>query len=262
MQNNLPVIKVADIETAPIEAQTWGLFDQNIGLEQIVRDQCILSYAVKNLGKKQVRYVDTFEEDHAYNDLALCQALWQELDEADFIIAHNGKKFDVKKINARFIFHGLPPPSPYIVIDTLLEVRRVAGFTSNKLEYLTGKLCKTHKKLKHGHFPGFMLWKEYLLGNPKARAEMKRYNIADITSLEELYMILRPWMLGHPNLTTFVDSDTPACPCCGSKHVEKRGVRHTSVSRYQRYQCNDCGGWSRGRFSMRQREHNKALLVK
>lgn len=254
-----PVIKVADIETAPIEAATWGLFDQNIGLEQIVTDQSILSYAIKNLGKRGVRYEETALGDER-NDYELCKKLWVELDEADFIIAHNGKKFDVKKINARFIAHGMPPPSPYIVIDTLLEVRRVAAFTSNKLEYLTKKLC-TQKKMTHGKFPGYLLWQQYLLGNPAARKEMKKYNIQDIVSLEELYLILRPWMAGHPNLTTFVDSDNPACPKCGSTDVHPSGFRHTSVSRYVRYHCGNCGGWSRGRFSVRDRQSGKALLV-
>lgn len=255
-----PIIVVADIETAPIEAHTWGLFDQNIGLSQIVTDQNILSYAIKDLGKRGVRYEEVPVDD-VRNDYDLCATLWDELDRADFVIAHNGKKFDVKKINARFIAHGFLPPSPYQVIDTLLEVRRVAAFTSNKLEYLTAKLC-TQKKMTHGKFPGFLLWKEFLLGNPAARKEMRKYNIQDIVSLEELYIILRPWMGGHPNLTTFVDGDKPACPKCGSVHVEPRGFRHTSVSRYVRYRCSDCGGWSRGRFSVRDNKaFGKQLLV-
>lgn len=256
----IPNIAILDIETAPVTAMTWGLFDQNIGLAQIVQDQWILSFAAKTLQKRGVRYMDVSDQKDITNDFDVVQALWHELNDADFVIAHNGRRFDVKKINARFITHGFPPPSPFIVIDTLLEVRRVAAFTSNKLEYLTAKLCK-QKKLTHGKFAGFLLWKECLLGNPKAWKEMRKYNIMDIISLEELYLKLRPWMAGHPNLTTFVDGTAPACPKCGSKNVVEKGMRHTSVSRYVRYQCQCCMGWSRGRFSVRPKTSRDSLLV-
>jgi predicted RNA-binding Zn-ribbon protein involved in translation (DUF1610 family) len=255
-----PVIKLFDIETAPIIGAVWRLFDQNVGLNQIVKDQSVLSFAIKDLGKRGVRYMDTSGKKDYADDLDLCKALWKELDECDFVIAQNGRSFDVKKINARFIFHGMLPPSPYQVIDTLIEVRRVAAFTSNKLEYLTDKLC-TVKKLTHGRYPGYELWKACLAGDPRAWKEMKQYNIRDITSLEELYYKLRPWMLGHPNLTTFVDNEKIACPKCGSHDVIRKGVRHTSVSRYPRYQCNSCGGWSRGRYSIRGTEFRTSLLV-
>ena len=33
-----PKILIVDIETAPIVAQVWGLFDQNVGLNQIAQD--------------------------------------------------------------------------------------------------------------------------------------------------------------------------------------------------------------------------------
>src|SRR5271165_7266283 len=49
-----PKILVLDIETSPIVSYTWGLFDQNIGLEQIVQESNILSVAVKWLGDNRV----------------------------------------------------------------------------------------------------------------------------------------------------------------------------------------------------------------
>ncbi|WP_175726996.1 ribonuclease H-like domain-containing protein [Burkholderia ambifaria] len=106
-------------------------------------------------------------------------------------------RFDAKKINARFILLGMPPPSPFRVVDTMLEARKHFGFTSNKLEWLTDKLCKTHKKKKHAKFPGFELWRECLKGNPEAWDEMRSYNTDDVLSLEELYLVMRPWMSGH-----------------------------------------------------------------
>ena len=44
-----PVITVIDIETAPIVAHVWRLFDNNVGLNQIEQDWSILSYTAKTL---------------------------------------------------------------------------------------------------------------------------------------------------------------------------------------------------------------------
>jgi len=55
-----PKVLILDIETAPIEAFTWGLWDQNVGLNQIKADWTVLSWAAKWLGTpaKAVMYMD------------------------------------------------------------------------------------------------------------------------------------------------------------------------------------------------------------
>lgn len=248
---------ILDIETASIQAYVWGLWQQNVGLNMIKEDWRILSVATKQLGDPEVTYL---EARQANQEKKLLRKLWHTLNDSDIVVAHNGKKFDIKKINARLIAHGFGPYSPVKIVDTLLEVRKVAAFTSNKLEYLTD-LLTSEKKLKHSKFPGFELWRQCLANNPEAWAEMKEYNIQDIVSLEELYIKLRPWMAEHPNLGNFEQGDeesTPVCPKCGGKHMHKRGIQRTQVGQYQRYQCKDCGGWSRGRkmlLTVKERQH-------
>lgn len=262
MNNRKPKIVILDIETAPITGQVWGLFKQNLGLEQIVNDQSILSYAAKTVGVKGVRY-ESVEKNGVgkySEDRELCEKLWHEIDKADFIVAHNGKKFDMRKINARFIFHGFVPPSPVVVIDTLLELRQVAAFTSAKLAFLTEKLT-TEKKMAHAQFPGFTLWKECLLGNAKAWAEMRKYNKQDVISLEELYLKTRMWYVGHPSVAVYLNNTTPTCPCCGSTDLEQHGYHHTRVNTYDRYVCNDCGRFARGRFTVRALAQRRATVV-
>lgn len=249
---------VLDIETASIQAHVWSLWNNNVSLNMVKEDWRILSVAHKELGKPEITYL---EARQANQEKKLLRSLWHTLNEADIVIAHNGKKFDLKKINARLIASGFGPYSPVKVVDTLLEVRRVAAFTSNKLEYLTG-LLTTEKKQLHAKFPGFELWKECLAGNPEAWAEMKDYNIQDIISLEELYIKLRPWMAEHPNLGNFQTSvdGKPVCPKCGGTHLVKRGIQRTQVGQYQRYSCLDCGGWSRGREMLKTKEERKHIL--
>lgn len=246
-----PKIATLDIETAPIVAHVWGLFDQNVGLSQIVRDWAILSYAVKAIGAEPVYYHDTFDQTDRYNDTEVVSDLWDILHEADFIVAQNGVRFDLKKIRARLLVHGFNPPAPTKVLDTLLYARRIGGFTSNKLEHLSAVLAPEFAKSKHKKFPGHELWAEFIKGNPEAREEMRSYNPQDVRATEAVYLRLRPWVGGHPNLANFTgfDGERPKfrCPVCGGDHVNQDGVAHTNVGQYMRLYCNDCGAWSRSR---------------
>ena len=240
-----PKILILDIETAPILAAVWKLWDNNVGLNMIQEDWFIMSFAAKWMGADDVIYEDC--RDTYEDDKLLLTKLHMLLSEADVVVAHNGDKFDIKKINARLIMNGFPPPAPYKTIDTLKIAKKHFAFTSNKLEYLTGELCKD-KKLSHGKFPGYNLWRECLLGNEEAWQEMKEYNIMDVISLEELYIKLRPWYNVHPVIYTPV-MEKHTCPKCGGNHLQKRGNYATkSGIVYQRYQCQDCFGWSKSRF--------------
>lgn len=246
-----PRIVTLDIETAPLESYHWGLWDQTIGLEQVQEDWTILAFAAKVLGEKKVTYHDTGGRGKAKvrDDLELCKRLWDVLDAADIVVTQNGKAFDIPRINARFLVHGLPPYSPIRVIDTKIAAAKHFSFISNKLEYLTKKLTKT-KKLSHKRFPGFKLWVECLKDNPAAWREMKLYNCADVVSDEELYLVLRPWIEGHPNIGTYADSGV-RCSKCGSTKIQARGFQVSQTAQYHRFQCQTCGGWSRSRKAAR-----------
>lgn len=245
-------IGIIDIETAPIVGNTWGLFDQTIGLNQIERDWAVLSFSFKPLGasRKDIEYKDNRDKADPRDDYDLCFRLGQILDEYDFLIAQNGKRFDLRKIRARLIKHGFPPHSPVKVIDTLLMAKQVAAFTSNKLEYLAAELTDEPKE-QHKEFPGYELWKECLAGNLKAWQCMQRYNVRDITACEKVYLRLRPWVNDHPNVNVYHDdNDVVRCKVCGSDNVERRGYQYTNVGQYHRYRCGDCGGWSRSRYTL------------
>lgn len=257
-----PKVGLLDIETSPITGYVWSLWKQNVGLNQIKEEWNILSFCFKELGSAEIEYDDLRPEgDHfdPLDDSKLVQRLWEICNEYDILIAQNGKRFDVPKIQARFVLAGLPPPRPFKVIDTLLMARQQFNFTSNKLEWMTDKLCTT-KKEKHKNFPGFELWSECLKGNPLAWDEMKEYNIPDVTSMEELYLILRPWYVGHPNVAVYTDSSKVACPKCGSHDIKQDGWVFTQVGKYESMHCGGCGGWSRGRYTRNKTDVRKSLL--
>lgn len=255
-----PRIKTADIETSPIVAYVWGLWKVNVGLNQIVRDWSILSYAFKDLGKPRVRYADTSKEADPRDDSKLLLKLHAELSDCDILITQNGKAFDVKKINARFIEAGLPPVAPYKIIDTLLIAKDVAKFTSNKLEWLS-KILTGQPKETHAEFPGMELWVECLKGNKRAWRVMKKYNIQDVVADEEVYLKLRPYMVGHPNVAAYYDDDKTRCPRCASVNVTPIGQAYTQTGEYTRYQCGDCGGFARSRYTQNSKAKRQSLLA-
>lgn len=254
-----PKILTLDIETAPLEAWVWSLWKQNVGLNQIVTEWSLLSYAARWLGSKKVIYKDNRDAADPRDDRALLDDLWELLNEADIVVAQNGKKFDMRKIRARFVMLGYRPFSPVRVIDTMLEARAAFAFTSSKLEWMSDKLTSS-KKMKHEKFPGFELWKECLSGNVAAWNEMKKYNIQDIKATEELYLVIRPWIQGHPNITIYDDHEHQRCPCCGSAELTQDGHAYTQSGQYHRYLCDDCGAWSRSRYTINSLAKRKATL--
>ena len=256
-----PKIITLDIETSPIVAYVWSTFKVNIGLNQIVDEWTILSYCAKELGKKKIIYDDTSKDDRPRNDYRLLVGLHALLSEVDIVIAQNGKAFDMKKINARFIEKGLPALSPIKVIDTMLIAKDVAKFTSNKLEWLSKHLTDT-PKYDHGKFPGMELWTECLKGNKAAWREMKKYNCIDVPATEELYLKLRPYMQNHPNVAAYYDDEKMRCPRCASTHlVAQDKPALTQTGQYTRYQCGDCGGFARSRYTQNSKAKRLSLLT-
>lgn len=258
-----PRVVTLDIETAPLESYTWGLWDQNVGLDMVKAEWTILAYAAKWHGTKGVIYNDAGGRGvlKVRDDRHLLRGLWAVLNDADLVVAQNGKKFDIKKINARLVMAGLPPYAPVRVIDTLQAAKTVFGFTSNRLEWMSKHLTNTPKSA-HKKFPGFELWRECLADNPAAWAEMKKYNIRDVVATEKVYEKLRPWITNHPNMGAYSPTTAAhSCPKCQSAATQKRGVAVTQHGRYHRFQCNACGGWSRGKEMVVGKAERMKMLV-
>jgi DNA polymerase elongation subunit (family B) len=249
----LTKILIIDIETAPKVAYVWRFFKENISAKQVKQHGHIMSFAAKWLGGGEMFYVENRKED----DRHIVSILSELLDEADIAVAHNGEQFDFKQIRARALVHGIKPPSPFKIIDTYKIAKKEFGFPSNSLEYLTTVLQCGHKKSGHKKYPGFELWLACLRGEEEAWQELRDYNIDDVLALEELYLKLRPWHTQHPNLAVYQgDTDTPVCPKCGGTHIQYRGYAYTSAGQYQRFQCQDCGGWGRSRYSVLKKNVN------
>jgi DNA polymerase elongation subunit (family B) len=243
-------ILIFDIETAPILAHVWGLWDNNVGLSQMISDWHVLSWSAKwlNSPDTEVMYMDQRNSPKVEDDKEILKVIWGLLDQADVVITQNGKSFDQKKLNAQFLLHGFGPTASYKHIDTKLLAQKNFNFPSYKLEYMTEKFCVKYKKLKHKEFPGHELWRECLKNNIKAWSEMELYNKHDVLSLEELYHVFAPWETSI-NFNVYHDNLEHICKC-GSKDHVKNGFYRTNVSKFQKYRCKSCGSETRDRINL------------
>lgn len=233
-----PKILILDIETAPIIAYIWNLFEETNSLDQIKSDWHIMSWAAKWLDSDKIMYMDQRNAKDIENDKEILKPIWNLIDEADIVVTQNGVQFDMKKLNARFILNDMKPPSGYKNIDTRLIAKSKFAFTSNKLEYMTDKLNKKYKKLKHSKFAGINLWKECLKGNLKAWKEMEKYNKHDVLATEELYKRFRAW--DNVNLNVYHDKTKHICSC-GCEEFNRKGYHYTATGKFMRYCCKNCG---------------------
>lgn len=242
-----------DIETSPNLAYVWRLFNQNVSLPQLVDTTQMISFAAKWRGNKRVHFYSDFHNDHT----TMVKAAFDMLDEADIVVHYNGRTFDVPHLNREFLLtDGLGiPPAPFQQIDLLQTVRKRFRMASNKLDHITQQMGQAGK-VRH---TGFQLWRDCMAGDPKAWALMRRYNKGDVTELEELYDGLLPWIMHHPNMSMLSDSvdldpDTgkpmvvDVCERCpdGGRLI-RQGYAYTKASKFRRYQCKQCGSWSRGK---------------
>jgi len=230
-------ILLLDIETSPNTAHVWGLWQQNVSINQLQESSYVMCWAAKWLGEKEI----FFDSVHQSSDKKMLKRIYTMINEADAVVHYNGTKFDMPTLNKEFLLNDMSPPAPYKQIDLLRTMRSNFRFPSNKLDYVAQRLGLGSKTGHEGHG----LWVRCMNGDPGAWKIMEKYNKQDVVLLEKVYHKVLPWIKSHPNRNVYDAQDEHVCPNCGSKHIQRRGTARTISGSYQRYQCNDCGTWSR-----------------
>jgi hypothetical protein len=241
MKNQIKIL-VYDLEISPTLGWTYGQWQTNV--IRVEREPHIMCFAYKWLGSP-TRVVSQTDfkgyKKNRHDDREVVEKLWELLNEADIVIAHNAKKFDNKVANERFLVHDLGPVSPYHTIDTLTEARSKFKNGSNSLNNLCQKL-ELGSKTQDKHAD---LWRACLDGCEDSWRKMIRYCKQDVNLLEKLYLKIRPF-IAHPNIATFIN-DREACPKCGGHSLQYRGYERTKTCTYHRVYCNDCRSWLKER---------------
>lgn len=228
----MPRILLLDIETSPAIAYVWRLFDENIGIDQLIQPSRVICWGAKWIGESRFLYAD-----ERSGQKKMFEGIHSLLSACDAVITYNGNSFDIPKLNGAFVEHGLPPLPPLTSIDLYQTVKQF-GFQSNKLAYVAPFL-KIGQKVKNEGFP---LWAACMKGDKEAWKRMKHYNEGDVRLLQGLYKAVRPHMKNHPRLYE------SGCPDCGETATTgETKYRKTTAYRFPYLQCASCHGWYKGK---------------
>ena len=225
---------VVDLETRPIEARVWGLWGQNIGINQITDPGGVLCFAAQFIGEREMHFASQWDDG-----AAMVRKAHRLLTEADAVVGWNSDRFDLRWLNRCFVEQGLSPPPPFVKVDLMKSVKRNVMLPSYKLDFVA-RWLGVGAKQRTG---GFDLWSDVLAGDPKARAKMGRYNRHDVRITAAVFDVLaaKGWVKGLPNHA--IDGGH-VCPHCGSEKLQRRGYSVSKTRRYARWACRSCGGWS------------------
>ena len=262
--NGMWVLEI-DIETKPHLGYFFDLFNQNMGLNQIVEPGGMLCFDAR--WQHETKHMFSSVEHDGRE--VMVEKLWDLLNQANVVVHYNGKRFDIPHINRVFLEDEYYPPSPYQQIDLYAVVRSTFRFMSNKFDHIVDQLFG-ERKLEN---EGFGLWRKCMDHQKEAWATMKKYNIHDVSLLRPTYLRLQPWIKQHPNRGLYVaDTSKPVCPNCGA--VEPMRVKaykpaepginaaKTRVNVFPQYLCDPnrkdkkskkqgCGAYSRSRISIK-----------
>lgn len=154
-------------------------------------------------------------------------------------LTHFGTYYDIPFINTRLLYHNLPilPPS-FPHVDTWKTARGKLKLRNNRLNTIS-EFFRT-KDSKNAIKPE--QWIRAMGGHEPSMAYIVEHCRRDVLVLEEVYLKLRCLVGDHPNLAV----NREHCGVCQDGKLIKRGFHLTRTRKYQRYQCNGCGAWSKG----------------
>lgn len=231
-----------DVELAPLLATVWGLYNQNIGLPQLLGTSEVLTWCAKWRGVKGVLDGSLMRDGKK----RMLRRVHRLMCEADEVVTWNGNSFDIKVLNKEFLLVGLTPPAPFKSVDLLQISRKRFRWASHKLDHVAQQLGVGKKVKNRGH----ELWLDCMNRKREAFDEMLEYNAVDAILLEGIYEKFQPWISGGVNRSIY--EGKLCCPRCGSTKFQRRGTYLSHAGRYLRYQCGveGCGKWFRSQENM------------
>lgn len=237
-------ILLLDIETSPMEYYSWSRDPQYLSPDMKIKDWGILCWAAKWLFEPTImgQSVTPKEAKNRTQD-SILGGIWDLMDEANIVVTQNGNNFDLKKLNTKFIKMGMPEPSHYVSVDTLVVAKNRFSFTYNSLEELGKELLG----LEEGKIKMNMAdWKQCVTGSQEHLDKMLFYCKNDVAPLlEDVYLAELPWIKSHPNLNLFTAHDADVCPKCESQNLKWNEQYMTPQGLWEGFRC-ECGAIGRG----------------
>ena len=224
-----------DIETSPMIVYSWRTgWKINIHTNNIIEDWRIICISYKWEGEDKVH---TVRWDKNKCDKKLLKDFLKIANQADEMIAHNGDRFDIKKIRTRCIYHRIPMFPKYRTLDTLKKAKSGFNFNSNRLDYIA-KFLGVGAKLEH---EGFNMWVKCMQGDKQALDNMVEYCEMDIIVLEDVFNELQNYILNNTHTGTILGGFKHECPNCASEDADLLKNAFTAKGTIKRVmECDTC----------------------
>lgn len=199
----------------------------------------VLCGSIKSLGEDKI---ETIVNKNGWDDKEAVGKLGDILSKSRGFITQNGKRFDVRFLNTRLLFHRLPPlPASTRHFDTQeimwkkLKMRTSLDSAQKFFGLPTSKTPVT-----------IQTWTKAAFGDPKAMREVVVHCERDVRATEELYYRIRSLGGYQWNFGSIYDSPGGTCFHCGSSKAQRRGWAYALTTKSRRYQCQSCYGWFLG----------------
>lgn len=189
-----------------------------------------------------------YKPKNLLDDKGVAEAMAEQIRKANVVVGHYSSRFDWPFLATRMEKWQLPPlPVPQRDVkhvDTWRIARFKMKFGSNRLDNIAKFLgVKARKTGIHQD-----TWQLARIGDKKALKYIYEHCVADIEVLREVFQRIKHMapvsaMGNVANMTNDFDN----CPRCGGGPLHARGFSYTATGRRQRYQCQECGGWSAGK---------------
>jgi len=173
----------------------------------------------------------------------------------DEVVAHYGKKFDIRFLNSRLAYHELPPLKPLVLIDTWRIMKDHFLLVNNRLD----SAIKFFKCPYEKPSLPWKVWRDVSLGNAKAHKLLQHRCHYDVLSLRWLYenKLKHHAKAGRVNKALVFETrwindagindilKLSYCPSCANVgKFNRRGYKYNKTSTTVQFQCKKCNGWS------------------
>lgn len=255
-----PKILLLDIETSASLVYAFGRHKQFIHQDAVVQEGGVLlmaGYQWLHEGVTNVLVNKT--EVKQGKDFTVVKAVAALLEEADAVVAHNGRSFDMKMLQARALINGLEQLPTVHILDTLEMAKKNFRLSSNKLDSV-GAVLGLGRKIQNS---GIDLWVKVQQGDEDALIEMVEYCEGDVDLLRDVFLDLRSrGLVSGFNAANYYNDNLHRCKTCGSDNIVETGrIVTTPTGRFEEVLCNDCGSKQRKRDNLSTKEKRKSLLA-
>lgn len=189
-----------------------------------------------------------------FNDIEIYEKAWLLINEADIVVGHNFKAFDMQVLNDGFMKHHIALPKQPKIDDSFYMSKNNKRGLCHKLDYVSQRFFKTGKLNEINND----VHNAAMDGCPIALGIMKRYGNGDIDLTEDYFIRAVPYSKVIPKNILSPD-DT--CPVCAKKLNIVSYITVAGIKKIFKYFRCDCGSLLRDQGTLKDKDVRKNTIV-